>query len=97
MVIGAGPAGISASLACKRRGLSSITLEQNSLGGTVYTFPRAKIVMTSPMDLPLYGKVKLFDTSKEELLELWEKVIEEHELNILENTKVDQIIPLENV
>jgi thioredoxin reductase/NAD-dependent dihydropyrimidine dehydrogenase PreA subunit len=96
VIIGAGPAGISASLACKKYGLSSITLEQNSLGGTVYTFPRAKIVMTSPMDLPLYGKVKLYDTSKEELLSLWEKVIREHELDIRENTKVDTIIPIEN-
>jgi heterodisulfide reductase subunit A-like polyferredoxin len=73
VIVGAGPAGISASLAAKQHGLSSITLEQDSLGGTVYTFPRAKIVMTSPMDLPLYGKVKLYDTSKDELLQLWKK------------------------
>jgi len=96
VIIGAGPAGISASLAAKKHGLSSITLEQDSLGGTVYTFPRAKIVMTSPMQLPLYGKVKLFDTSKDELLQLWKKVISEHDLKILEKTKVEQIIPIED-
>lgn len=96
LIIGAGPAGISASLAAKKHGLTSITLEQDSLGGTVYTFPRAKIVMTSPMDLPLYGKVKLFDTSKDELLQLWKKVIAEHELEILENTKVENIVLSEN-
>ena len=96
IIVGAGPAGISATLAAKKHGLSSITLEQDSLGGTVYTFPRAKIVMTSPMDLPLYGKVKLFLTSKNELLSLWKKVISEHQLKIFENTKVDSIIPSEN-
>jgi len=96
VIIGAGPAGISASLAAKEHGLSSITLEQDSLGGTVYTFPRAKIVMTSPMELPLYGKVKLYDTSKDELLQLWKKVIAEHDLKILEKTKVEQIIPIED-
>ena len=58
VIIGAGPAGISATLAAKKHGLTSITLEQESLGGTVYTFPRSKIVMTAPMDLPLYGKAK---------------------------------------
>lgn len=94
IIIGAGPAGISATLAAKKLGLSSITLEQDSLGGTVYTFPRAKIVMTSPMDLPLYGKAKLYDTSKDELLQLWHKVIKQHDINIIENTKVEQIIPL---
>lgn len=96
IIIGAGPAGISATLAAKKHGLTSITLEQDSLGGTVYTFPRAKIVMTSPMDLPLYGKAKLYDTSKDELLQLWNKVISEHDINIIENTKVESIIPSEN-
>ncbi len=96
IVIGAGPAGISATLAAKKHGLSSVTLEQDSLGGTVYTFPRAKIVMTSPMDLPLYGKAKLYDTSKDELLQLWNKVISEHDINIIENTKVESISPIEN-
>jgi len=93
IIIGAGPAGISATLASKKHGLSSVTLEQDSLGGTVYTFPRAKIVMTSPMDLPLHGKVKLYDTSKDELLKLWRKVIAENNIEIKEKTKVENIIP----
>ncbi len=96
IIIGAGPAGISASLAAKKYGLSSVTLEQDSLGGTVYTFPRSKLVMTSPMDLPLFGKVKLHDTSKDELLQLWNKVITEHDLKIIENTKVEGITPLQD-
>ena len=96
IIVGAGPAGISATLAAKKHGLTSITLEQDSLGGTVYTFPRAKVVMTSPMNLPLYGKAKLYDTSKDELLQLWNKVINEHNLKIIENTKVEDIIPIQN-
>lgn len=91
IVVGAGPAGISASLAAKKHSLNCLTLEQDSLGGTVYTFPRKKIVMTAPMDLPIYGKVKLFETSKSELLELWNKVIKENNINIKENSKVDAI------
>ncbi len=96
VIIGAGPAGISATLAAKKHNIKSATIEQDSLGGTVYTFPRTKIVMTSPMDLPLYGKVKLTDTTKDELLELWNKVISEHDLKITENTKVESIVPLED-
>jgi thioredoxin reductase (NADPH) len=96
VIVGAGPAGISASLAAKKHGLSSITIEQDSLGGTVYTFPRSKVVMTSPMDLPLFGKVKLTDTSKDELLQLWRKVTSENGLLIKENTKVNDITPLQN-
>lgn len=96
LVIGAGPAGISASLEAQKQGLSSLTLEQNSLGGTVYTFPRAKIVMTAPMNLPLHGKVKLYETTKDELLQLWNEVISKNNLQIREQTKAEQIIPLED-
>ena len=95
-VIGAGPAGISATLAAKKHELSSITLEQDSLGGAVFTFPRSKVVMTSPMHLPLHGKVKLHDTSKKELLDLWNKVISENNISIQENTKVENITPLKD-
>ncbi|MBK7805194.1 MAG: NAD(P)-binding domain-containing protein [Saprospiraceae bacterium] len=91
IIIGAGPAGISASLQAKNYGLNAIVLEQDSLGGTVYNFPRAKIVMTSPMDLPCYGKVKLFQTSKSELLSLWKEVIEKNGIIIKEHCKVDSI------
>lgn len=96
VIVGSGPAGISASLAAKKHSLSAITLEQDSLGGTVYTFPRAKVVMTSPMNLPLHGKVKLHNTSKDELLQLWKKVIKENNLEIVENTKVENITPLKD-
>lgn len=96
LIIGAGPAGISASLAAKQYGLKSITFEQDTLGGTVYTFPRAKIVMTAPMDLPLYGKVKLYDTSKDELLNIWQDAISTNGLDIRESTKIENIVPLED-
>jgi thioredoxin reductase len=93
VIIGAGPAGISASLTAKKHGLRFVTLEQDTLGGTVFTFPRSKIVMTSPMNLPLYGKVKLFDTSKQELLDVWNKALSKNSLTIREKTKVESIVP----
>jgi thioredoxin reductase (NADPH) len=91
IIVGAGPAGISATLAAKKYNLSALTLEQDSLGGTVFTFPRKKIVMTSPMDIPLYGKVKLFETSKVELLNLWNEVLSKNEIVIKEQAKVQSI------
>ena len=93
--MGAGPAGIAAALSAKEHGLSFEILEQDSLGGTVFTFPRAKVVMTHPMDLPLVGKIKLSDTSKEELLKVWTKVLSENDISVTEHSKVDRIVPLE--
>ena len=92
IIIGAGPAGISASLTAKKYNLKAITLEQDSLGGTVFTFPRKKIVMTSPMDIPLYGKVKLRETTKMELLDLWNNVLGKNEIVIKEQSKVESIV-----
>ncbi len=93
IIVGAGPAGISASLTAKKYNLQFRTLEQETLGGTVYTFPRSKIVMTAPMELPLYGKIKLYNTSKSELIELWDEALSKNEINIQEKTKVETITP----
>ncbi|MFN8256058.1 MAG: NAD(P)-binding domain-containing protein [Bacteroidales bacterium] len=94
IIVGAGPAGISASLTAKKHNLKALVLEQDTMGGTVFTFPRAKIVMTSPMDLPLYGKIKLFQTSKGELLELWKTVTSKNNIEIKEKSKVEKIEPV---
>lgn len=91
IIVGAGPAGISASLSAKKIGLNFLVVEQDSLGGTVYNFPRAKIVMTSPMDLPLYGKVKLVETTKNELINLWNEVLSKNKISINEHERVEQI------
>jgi thioredoxin reductase (NADPH) len=92
VIIGAGPAGISACLTAKKLQLKSIVLEQDTLGGTVFNFPRSKIVMTSPMDLPLYGKVKLYQTNKSELLDLWNTVLSRNDIFIKEKSKVETIV-----
>ena len=95
IIVGAGPAGISASLTAKKNKINALTLEQDSLGGTVFTFPRSKIVMTSAMDLPLHGKVKLFETSKLELLNIWNAVLSKNEINLKQNSKVESVTPTE--
>ena len=91
IIVGAGSTGISASLTAKRHNTSTLILEQDALGGTVFTFPRAKIVMTSSLNLPLYGKVRLNETSKSELLNLWNEVLSKNSITIRENTKVESI------
>ena len=97
LIVGAGPAGISASLTAKKYKLKAITLEQDSLGGTVFTFPRSKIVMTSAMDLPLFGKVKLYETSKSELLDVWNQALQKNDISIKVNTKVESIVPMNGI
>jgi thioredoxin reductase/NAD-dependent dihydropyrimidine dehydrogenase PreA subunit len=82
-IVGAGPAGIAAGLAAIEAKLRYVLLEQEaSLGGSVYHYPRNKIAMTSPVDLPLVGTMKFTEVSKERLLEFWNGVIERSRLRV---------------
>ena len=90
-IIGAGPAGFSASLAAQDKKLNYLTLEQDSLGGTVFNFPRGKLVMTAPVNFPIIGKVKITETSKESLLKLWQDIEQKTGININYKEKLDKI------
>jgi thioredoxin reductase/Pyruvate/2-oxoacid:ferredoxin oxidoreductase delta subunit len=94
VIVGAGPAGLSAALAAKQNGLRHATIEQDSLGGTVAHFPRGKIVMTSPVDLPIIGKVRFREISKEALLEFWEDAIGKTGIQINFNERIEVIHPV---
>ena len=90
-IIGAGPAGIGAALTAQSRGLSHVVLEQYELGGSILHYPRQKLVLTSPAELPLYGKLKVSEISKEELLEIFNSVVDKFKLKIQPNQKVESI------
>ncbi|MCP5063686.1 MAG: NAD(P)-binding domain-containing protein [Ignavibacteriae bacterium] len=96
IIIGAGPSGISATLTAAKNKKKFLTVEQDSLGGTVFSFPRAKVVMTSPVELPLHGNIKLRETSKSELISLWTEVLDKNNISINENEKVLEITKTED-
>jgi thioredoxin reductase/ferredoxin len=81
-IVGGGPAGISASLAARVLGLRAITIEQETMGGTVAHYPRGKLVMTAPAELPGHGKMRFREVGKEALLEFWTDVIDRANLRI---------------
>lgn len=91
LIVGAGPAGLSASLAAKQRGLRFTTIEQESLGGTVAHYPRGKIVMTSACTLPLFGAIPSGEISKESLLELFTEVVRRNALEIRYQERAESV------
>lgn len=94
VIIGAGPAGIAASLTAKEAGLNYVTIEQeDSLGGTTYHYPRNKLVMTAPMNLPLIGEIKVREVSKEELMEIWKGILDKAAPTIHFGERMEQITP----
>lgn len=90
-IVGIGPAGISASLGALERKARFRTVDQDTLGGTVAHFPRGKVVMTAPAELPIVGKVKFGEVSKEELLAFWEGVVQDTGLELHMEERVETI------
>lgn len=97
VIVGAGPAGLSATLGAMEKKLRCVTLEQeDSLGGTVYHYPRNKIVMTQPIVLPLVGKAKLGEISKEALLAFWQEIVDRVGMKIDFGQRVEKVTAIEN-
>jgi len=91
VVVGAGPAGISASLRAIETKLRYVTLDEGEIGGTVAKYPRQKLVMTSPVEFPMYGKFKKTELSKEELIAFWNKVLARVDFNFRKGEKVEDL------
>jgi thioredoxin reductase (NADPH) len=91
VIVGAGPAGIAASLRAIQHKLKYITLERDEIGGTVAKYPRQKLVMTSPVEFPMYGKFKKTELSKENLLAFWDKVLHRADFKVKTGQMVDDI------
>ena len=91
VIVGAGPAGVGASLAAKDKKLDFVTLEQDSIGGTVSHYPRGKIVMTAPVVLPIIGKMHFKETTKEALMSFWEEIISKAGLEIKDRERVESV------
>jgi len=92
VIVGAGPAGLAASLHAKRAGLRFVTVEREpDAGGTVRHYPRKKLVMTAPVSIPGFGKVGAKEIQKEELIGLWDRITGEAELPVLTGRTVDAV------
>jgi thioredoxin reductase (NADPH) len=91
VIVGAGPAGIAASLRAIQHKLKYITIERDEIGGTVAKYPRQKLVMTSPVEFPMYGKFKKTELSKENLLAFWDKVLHRADFKVRTGQRVEDI------
>src|SRR5438105_14366936 len=91
LIVGAGPAGITASLRAIEKNLKYVTVEQDEVGGTVAKYPRQKLVMTSPVEFPMYGKFKKTELSKENLLAFWDKVLHRADFKVRTGQRVEDI------
>ncbi len=92
LIVGCGPAGISAGLSAIEHKLRYKIVEQeDSLGGSVYHYPRQKIAMTAPVELAIIGKMQFAEVQKEKLLEFWQDVVKKTGLEISFHERMELI------
>lgn len=88
LVVGSGPAGLSAALECQSRGLRYAVLEQGNLAESIRRYPRRKLLLAEPVQLPIYGDLWVADAQKETLLGVWENVIRTTGLRVFTGQRV---------
>jgi len=96
IIVGSGPAGLSATLGAKSAKINSITIDQDKTAGTIRHFPKGKLVMTQEANLPMVGKVKWGEISKEKLLDIWFKLIDEYQIKIQQQETLVSVTELES-
>src|SRR5689334_24693408 len=91
LIIGAGPSGLSAAIACKQRNLDYQVLEQGVLVNSIYHFPPHMVFFTTPELLEIGGLpfVSPHDKpSRGEALTYYRKVVDRFDLQIAFDEKV---------
>jgi len=89
VIVGAGPAGMSASLKAVECRLSYLLIDEQSTGGTILQYPRKKLVMTRPVEIPLYGTLTKPEYTKEELLQIWDSILKKFQVKVHQGEKLN--------
>jgi thioredoxin reductase (NADPH) len=91
IIVGAGPSGLSAAIACQQRGLDYQVLEQGVLVNSIYHFPPQMVFFTTPELLEIGGLpfMSPFDKpTRAEALNYYRKVVDKYDLSISYEEKV---------
>jgi len=85
LIVGAGPSGLSAAIAAKKRGLEYQVLEQGTLVNSIYRFPPQMVFFTTPELLEIGGLpfVSPYEKpTRAEALQYYRKVVDKYDLQI---------------
>src|SRR5215211_8051062 len=85
IIVGAGPAGISAAYEAKKAGLDYLVIEKGLIGNTIYSYPVGLTVFSTTDELefePGDLKPAREKPTREELLSYYVKFVLDNELNV---------------
>lgn len=92
LIVGSGPAGLSAALTCIHYGLRYVVVEKEGIvASTIARYPKGKDVMVEPYDTKNVSFLPVFDSRKEELLPVWNDLFRRVGLSVRTNEAVESI------
>ncbi|MFA6434030.1 MAG: NAD(P)-binding domain-containing protein [Elusimicrobiales bacterium] len=97
LIVGAGPAGLSAVFRAVELGLDYAAVSLDDVGGTVRKYPRRKLTLVQAVEMPLYGRIRENEYLKEDLLKMWDSVVSGHGIRIRINEAVEMITPVDGI
>jgi len=91
-IVGSGPGGLSAALSCIQHGLSYVLLEKEQfIASTIARYPKGKLVMAEPYDTRNVSLLPVFDSSKEQLLPIWQRLVEQTGMKVNLGEAVEKV------
>lgn len=92
VIIGAGPAGLSAAMQAQEKGLKYVVLERNKIASTVRSFPPGKKVYAEPQFVRNHSMLEFDeDLDKDEFLLRVNEAVALKQLHVKEDTEVDRV------
>ncbi|MFQ6132064.1 MAG: NAD(P)-binding domain-containing protein [Armatimonadota bacterium] len=91
VIVGGGPAGLSAAIEAKRCGLKYLVLEKDRCASTLRNFPKGKIIYAEPESLESKSPLFAETADATEFVARWNRTLAAEDLNIHECEEVTDI------
>ena len=92
VIVGGGPAGISAAIELEKRGVKYVLLERSELASTVRTFPAGKKVYAEPQSIKNVSDLDVNrDLDRDDFLKIVGKAVADRKLKFKEGVEVSKI------
>jgi thioredoxin reductase len=92
LVVGAGPAGLSAACHAKKNGLSVLVLEKGEVANTVFDYQKKKLVMAEPGTIPIRSDLPFEPGTRELILQTWHDAVGKFRVQVNRPELVQEVV-----
>ena len=93
LIVGGGPAGISAAMTLTKLGVDNVVVEREASFSTIENFPLGKMIFTEHEESDVRLSLQLVDGTKEALVERWRAALANTDVTVLQPVEVRSAVP----